>query len=155
MDVCAARGVGNTLANLLKALTTCGSFLPATRAINRALRNSVAASSSDNFSGGRKSPCVHSQRPPIFRYGDAKLILNRTNVSIRGADFDVDPPRDLLRGDAVRTMLIEQGPHARQSRRAISLCESLALGISHVHHDHPLVRSRDRVVGRSERNMTV
>ena len=91
----------------------------------------------------------------IFRYGDAKLILNRTNVSIRGADFDVDPPRDLLRGDAVRTMLIEQGPHARQSRRAISLCESLALGISHVHHDHPLVRSRDRVVGRSERNMTV
>ena len=91
----------------------------------------------------------------IFRYGNTKLILNCTNVSIRRADIDVDPPRDLLRGDAIRSVLIEQRPHTRQSRRAISLCVSLTLGISHVHRDYPSVRSRDRLIGKSERNMTV
>ena len=64
---CAARGVGNTLANLLKALTTWGSFLSARRAINRALRNSVAASSSDH---------------PVVRSGDRVVGHAERNMTV-------------------------------------------------------------------------
>ena len=41
--------------------------------------------------------------PAVLRDGDAKLILDRANIPVRRADIDVDPPRNLMRGDAMRT----------------------------------------------------
>jgi hypothetical protein len=48
--------------------------------------------------------------------GNPELRFNGVKIAIRGADVDVDSPRDLARREAVRPMLIQQGGHPRQPR---------------------------------------
>ena len=65
------------------------------------------------------------------KFRDAEFILDCVNVAIRGAHIDVDALGDLLRRDAVWSVLIQQRPHACESCRAISLVE-LRLCVGHV-----------------------